>query len=107
LYHASQFRPNGNYNAAKLKQLDSILDGILGKDSKEAKDKAEYEMLRLSAPSLWNVYEKNNAELEMETGFELFMFSVSEHTKEDLDKITVFRFYSLLEYIKEKNKGNG
>jgi len=61
-------------------------------------------MLRLSAPSLWNVYQTNNAELEMETGFELFMFSVGEHTNEDLDKITVFRFYSLLEYIKSKQK---
>jgi hypothetical protein len=45
-----------------------------------------------------------NAELEMEVGFEDFMFMVAEHTNEDLDKITVFRFYSLLDYIKSKNK---
>lgn len=61
-------------------------------------------MLRLSAPRIWNVYLPGNAELEMESGFELFMLSVSEHTTQDLDKITVFRFYSLLEYIKGKNK---
>ena len=61
-------------------------------------------MLRLSKPSLWNVHMQGNAELEMETGFEDFMFLVAEHTNEDLDKITVFRFYSLLDYIKNKNK---
>jgi hypothetical protein len=48
-----------------------------------------------------------NAELEMEKGFEQFLFEVAEHTKEDLDKITVFRFYSLLDYIKNKNSSNG
>ncbi len=63
-------------------------------------------MLRLSKPNLWNVYMNGNAELEHEVGFEAFMFAVAEHTKEDLDKITVFRFYSLLDYIKNKNKAN-
>jgi hypothetical protein len=64
-------------------------------------------MLRLSKPKLWNVFMTGNAELEMETGFEQFLFEVAEHTKEDLDKITVFRFYSLLDYIKNKNSSNG
>ncbi len=64
-------------------------------------------MLRLSKPNLWNVFMANNAELEMEVGFEQFLFEVAEHTKEDLDKITVFRFYSLLDYIKDKNTSNG
>ena len=68
---------------------------------------AEKEMLRLSKPNLWNVFIPGNAELEMETGFEQFLFEVAEHTKEPLDKITVFRFYSLLDYIKNKNKANG
>jgi hypothetical protein len=92
-----------NYNVAKIKQLNARLNKILGQDSQEDKEKAENEMLRLSKPNLWNVYLPNNAELEMEVGFEDFMFTVAEHTKEDLDKITVFRFYSLLDYIKSKN----
>jgi hypothetical protein len=61
-------------------------------------------MLRLSKPKVWNVYITGNAELEYEVGFEGFLFEVAEHTKEDLDKITVFKFYSLLDHI--KNKGN-
>jgi hypothetical protein len=93
-----------NYNVAKIKHLFSRLDKILGKDTQEEKEKAEKDMLRLSKPNLWNVHISGNAELEMETGFEDFMFMVAEHTKEDLEKITVFRFYSLLNYIKSKNK---
>ena len=64
-------------------------------------------MLRLSKPNLWNVFMKNNAELEFENGFESFMFYVAEWTKEDLNIITLYRFYGLLDYIKEKNKPNG
>lgn len=60
-------------------------------------------MLRLSKPRIWNVYILNNAELEFETDFEMWMFEINEHTRENLDNITVFRFYSLLDYIKNKN----
>ncbi len=82
-----------------------MLDGILGIDSKDEQRRQEKEMLRLSKPNLWNVYMNGNAELEHEVGFEGFMFAVAEHTNEDLETITVFRFYSLLDHI--KNKGNG
>jgi hypothetical protein len=83
--------------------LLSRLDAVIGLDVKEEIKDSENEMLRLSKPNLWNVFMDGNAELEMETGFEQFLFEVAEHTKEDLDKITVFRFYSLLDYIKNKN----
>jgi hypothetical protein len=92
-----------NFNAAKIKHLLSQLDEIIGADRTEEKDKQSKEMLRLSKPRLWNVHMKNNAELEMEVDFEEFMLQVGEHTKQDLDKITVFRFHSLLDYIKNKN----
>jgi hypothetical protein len=93
-----------NYNVAKIKQLNARLNKILGNDSKEDRESAEKDMLRMSKPSIWNVHIIGNAELEMEVGFEDFIFQVSEHTNEDLDKITVFRFYSLLDYIKSKGK---
>lgn len=64
-------------------------------------------MLRLSKPNLWNVFLPNNAELENETEFEAWMLEIGEHTKENLDEITVFRFYCLLDYIKNKNSSNG
>jgi hypothetical protein len=105
VYFASHFNFNINYNVAKLKHLESIVDDIMGLDSLEAKDEAEGEMLRLSKPSIWNVYMDGNAEIKNDVGFETFLFTVSEQTKEDLDKITVYKFYSLLEYIKSKKDG--
>lgn len=67
-------------------------------------DSKERDLLRLNLPNIWNVNNTGNMEVEMETEFEMFMLAVGEHTKERVDEITVFRFYSLLGYIKEKNK---
>lgn len=67
-------------------------------------DEKERELLRLTLPNVWNVNRAGNMEVEMETEFEKFMLAVGEHTNEKLDEITVFRFYSLLSFIKEKNK---
>ena len=60
----------------------------------------------MDKPNIWNIYIPGNMEVEMETEFEKFMLAVSEHTNENIDNISVFRFYSLLSYIKEKNKKN-
>tara|TARA_Y100000310_G_scaffold331124_1_gene404143 strand:+ start:327 stop:623 length:297 start_codon:yes stop_codon:yes gene_type:complete len=97
-----------NFNAAKIKQLMARLDKVIGFNvDVEEIEKQEREMLRLSKPNLWNVHLPHNMELEMETQFEQWLFEIQEHTKEDLDKITVFRFYSLLDYIKNKNNSDG
>ena len=78
---------------------------LAGEEVKEgAIDKRERELLRLDLPNVWNIYTKGNKEVEMETEFDKFMIAVAEHTNEKLDEITVFRFYALLGYIKEKNK---
>jgi hypothetical protein len=61
-------------------------------------------MLRLSIPKDWNIHNKGNAEIEFTTTFETFLFAVQEHTNEELKNITLLRFYSLLDYIKSKNK---
>jgi hypothetical protein len=57
-------------------------------------------------PTYWNLNIENSAEKEIELSFEEFMLSVREHTTEDLENITTFRFYSLLDYIKKK-QSNG
>lgn len=63
-------------------------------------------MLRQSKPQLWNVYLPNNAELEHEVGFELYLLSVADLAgiTEDLGEWNMFRFYNLQTYLKEKNK---
>jgi len=57
-------------------------------------------------PTYWNLNIENSAEKEIELSFEAFMLAVREHTTEDLENITTFRFYSLLDYIKKK-QSNG
>ena len=84
--------------------MNARIDKLLGNPHLEDRRNAESEMLKMSKPSIWNIHLPQNAELEFMTGFESFMYSVAENTTEDLDKITVFRFYSLLDHIKEKNK---
>jgi hypothetical protein len=84
--------------------MKAICSQILGEQTETIQQDAESEMLRLSKPSVWNVYIQGNAELQFENGFETFMFLVAEHTKEDLEKMSVYRFYCLLEHIKSKNK---
>ena len=64
-------------------------------------------MLSKDIPNIWNIHLKGNMEIEMEVEFEKFLFAISEHTKEDMDKITVFRFDSLVDFIIEKNQNNG
>lgn len=56
----------------------------------------------MNVPNNWNIHAQNNMEIEMEVEFEKFLLAVSEHTNEDVSKITAFKFYSLIEYIKEK-----
>jgi len=87
--------------------LGARIQKLLGNDTDTERKEHEAEMLRLSKPRVWNMYIENNAELEEDINFEEFVFSVSEHTSEDVNKMTVFRFYSLLDHIKKKNKDNG
>lgn len=79
---------------------------IIEEDQAQEKNQvATNELLRLINPNYWNLNIEQNAEKDIELGFEEFMLSVKEHTTEDLDTITTFRFYSLLDYIKKKQNG--
>lgn len=75
---------------------------ITGVDDSEAINRHEKNMLSIDSPNIWNINIKGNMEIEMEVEFEKFLLSVSEHTKEDLNKITVFKFYAIIEFVKEK-----
>lgn len=93
------------YNNELKKLLLLEFGKIAGEEVSEADiDKQERQLLVLDSPNVWNIYKGGNMEVEMETEFEKFMLAVAEHTNEKLDDITVFRFYALLGYIKEKNK---
>jgi hypothetical protein len=90
---------------ARIQQLNARLDKILKiKDASDRVLEATNELLRLSTPDNWNAHIKGNAEVRTEREAERLILSVGEHTKEDLDKCTVFRFYSIIDFIKEKHK---
>lgn len=84
-------------------EVDEILTGI---ESDKEIFQHEKNMLLMDTPGNWNVNVKGNLEVEMEIEFEKMMFTVSEHTTEDINEITVFRFYSLIGFIKEKAQNN-
>lgn len=106
LYHSTQFHTNLNYNVARIKKNNSLLDWIITGKANEATKEADREMLRLDKPAIWNVYLPENAELEHEIGFELMLLGVAEAAgmTEDLGEWTMFRFYNLRLYLMEKKK---
>lgn len=58
-------------------------------------------------PNVWNTNVEGNMEVETEVEFEKFLVSLSEHTNDKVDEMTVFRFYSLVDLLKEKYGKNG
>lgn len=90
---------------ARISQLKARIDRIFNTDTADIDfEKATNEILRLSVPSYWNARIKGNAEVSTERDFEQLLLAIGQHTNEPLDKITVFRFYSLIAFLKEKNK---
>ena len=89
-----------------IQKLKAQVNIILEEEGAEEKNnKAEEELLKLITPNHWNLNIDDNAEKSLELGFEEFMLSVKENTTEDLENITTFRFYSLLDFIKKKQNG--
>ncbi len=81
--------------------MDSITEELGAKDREE---KSEKEILKLLNPNAWNVYIKNNIEIDIDKKYEELLLTVSNHTNEDLAKISTFRFYVVINRIKEQNK---
>lgn len=90
---------------ARLEQLKARADKILKvKDSESKLKDATNELLRLTVPEHWNSHVKGNAEVRTEREYDTLLFMVGEHTKEELDSITIKMFFSLIDYIKSKHK---
>lgn len=109
LYFSDIFKgQNVVFNAALISHLIARLDNIISVDDKQSKvDDTTAELLRLSKPKLWNPTIPNNAEVDMERNYQRLLLIMGEHTNQDLEDITIHKFYSLIAYIKEKNTDNG
>jgi len=86
-----------NYKAS----FEAILKKV---GAKEKVEKTGLVLLKQNLPNSWNAYIEGNLELKIEKDFELFLFAIAEHTKENVEELSVYRFYHLIDYIKAKNK---
>jgi len=85
--------------------MDTELDEIINKVKRtDAIYNLEMQLLELRKPNVWNVYVKGNKEREMEVDFEKLLIAVQEFTNEKIDEMTVYRFYVMIEYLKEKHR---
>lgn len=111
IYFKSASKNSGEIerNGAILKKLKADVNLILddNEENKKALFDSEKEILELQKPNIWNIYIDGNMEIEMEVEFEKFLLTISEHTTENINEISVFRFDTLIEYLKEKNSKNG
>jgi predicted SprT family Zn-dependent metalloprotease len=111
-YFPQQFRKTESisYNNELIKKLRLELNQILEGENDDLTaqiEKHEFTMLSMDTPNSWNINRKGNMEIEMETEFVKLLYAISEHTNESVSDITVFKFYALVDFIKEKNKNDG
>ena len=88
-----------------ISQIKSIV-GFVKTDRNEDLERftrLEKELLSIHLPNVWNINMEGNMEIKMEVEFDKFLFAISEHTSVDLEKLTAFKFYSLIDYLKSKN----
>ena len=87
-----------------LKNLEARAKAILGEDATESLKETSNNLLDLTAPNNWNIHIEGNAAIQMDSDFEMLMISVGSQTNEDLERISIKKFYYLLNFLKEKNK---
>lgn len=101
------------YNSELIKKMTLEVKEI-AEGKNEAWTKAiqvhEKKMLSIFKTNSWNVNTEGNMEIQMETDFTKYMFSIEEHSNSEVEDMSVFRFYALEEYVSEKirkQKTNG
>ena len=105
-YFPKEFRSNDEveHNVELLTLIKLEFNKIIDGEENPEITEVEKRMLQMDLPKTWNIHHAGNMEVEMETEFAKFLIAVSEHTNEDTNNITVFRFYALLDHLKDKNK---
>ena len=84
-------------------KVDLVLEDDIGTAETNIYE-GEKGILQLHKPSSWNIYVSGNMEREMEIEFEKFLINVNENSNNDIDEVTVFRFYSTIEHLKDKHQ---
>lgn len=98
---------NTIFNYALIETLKGRVSWILDEEGNEERQKkANENLLKLVNPQFWNLNKSDNAEKEIELSYENLLISVSENSREDLKNITTFKFYNLMNYLKNKSLKN-
>lgn len=84
--------------------LRARVEAISGENRTE---ETERRLFDLQDPQFWNLHVKDNAEVGYEVGFEKLLIAISERTNERVDEISTFRFYAMMEYLKESAPKTG
>lgn len=110
-YFPSRFKSYDGvqFNNELIKMSLLEVRGILYGSSEELENQIgrhDKNMLSMNTPSSWNINAKDNMERRMEIDFEKYLFAVAEHTKIDVEEVSVYRFYALEEFIREKLSKN-
>lgn len=86
--------------------MNLLLDDVIEGNAEENIYEVEKEILEHDRPNIWNVFLENNMEKILEVDFNKFIFQVKEHININHKEITVFEFYSALDFIKDKQQSN-
>lgn len=108
IFHPETFQGrNIGYNTALIHQARARCGLLIGRDS--AKDRLEETtnvIMKITQPSYWNAFIKGNADVETERQAEMLLINVGEHTKKDVENISMLRFYYIMEFITSKQQAN-
>ena len=92
-------------NGYKKEELIARYDALLGVEGAKAKaEHYNYELHRMNAPDLWNVYIEGNKEIEIEVGFEEFGLEVQQHLGIDFEQLNTFQYFALKNKLKKERK---
>lgn len=100
--------PNRDLTTLRFNRSNAILDKII--DERPGIDQQifglEREILEMDKPNVWNVWSENNMDRMMEVDFAKFGIAVSRETKQDLENMTIFKFYTAVELLEEEKPQN-
>lgn len=105
MYFKSQFQNQeldqyrNTFKNKLMFELDTIIDNDFDNDKLR---KVNKQLLEIFPVNVWNVNHENNMEIFMEVEFKKFLFSVGEFTNLNVENLSVFDFYALINHIKDK-----
>lgn len=107
VYFPTEFSKRLNDNVLRKAMVSiAVCDYIINptEETESEADEAQKEYLVVNSPNEWNTNVAGNLEQKIETEFSMFGISIASETKQNLNTMTVFDFYSTVVMLKERHK---